>query len=145
MSSANLTLVGSIYAPWKRGDFRDVGWAHPDIEFVIADGPAPGAWTGLAGMSEGWQGWLSAWQDFRVEVDDYLELDGERVLILARFSGRGRTSGLDVGEMRTMGAALYHLRDGKVIKAVHYWNRERGLAELGLALEQAAVDAPDDR
>jgi hypothetical protein len=85
MSSANLTLVHAIYAPWKRGDFREVGGAHPDIEFVIADGPAPDAWTGLAGMSEGWQAWLSAWQDFRVEVDG----------LARRLTGRARrTRGL---------------------------------------------------
>ena len=76
---------------------------------------------------------MSAWQDFRVEAYQFRELDEQRVLVLAHFSGRGKTSDVDVGEMRTMGAALYDLRGGKVTKGVHYWDRDRGLADLGLA------------
>jgi hypothetical protein len=76
--SANLNLVRSIYGAWERGDYRSVEWAYPEIEFLIADGPAPGAWTGLAGMAAGWRTWVSAWEEFRVEAEEYRELDGER-------------------------------------------------------------------
>jgi ketosteroid isomerase-like protein len=135
VASANLDLVRSIFAAWERGDFRSVGWANPNIEFVIADGPDPGSWTGPAGMAEAMRGRLSAWEDFRFTADEYREIDGERILVFGRDSGRGKTSGLDVAQMRALGAALFHVRRGKVTRLVRYFNRDRALADLGLAPE----------
>jgi ketosteroid isomerase-like protein len=129
----NLDLVRSIYAAWERGDFSSVEWAHPEIEYATVDGPSPGSWRGLAGMADGYRAWLSAWEEYRAEAEEYRELDGERVLVLDRYSGHGKTSGLEIGQLRAEGAALFHLRDGKVRRLVIYWDRDRALADLGLA------------
>jgi ketosteroid isomerase-like protein len=136
MASANLDLVRTIYADWERGDFSSAEWAHPEIEYVFADGPAPGSWTGLAGLAEGWRGLVSAFGEVRLAADDYQELDGERVLVLNHYSGgRGKTSGVELGQMRTEVAALFHIHDGKVTRLVLYWDREHALADLGLSSE----------
>jgi ketosteroid isomerase-like protein len=141
MASANLDLVRSIHAAWERGDYSSVEWAHPEIEFVIADGPSPGSWTGLAGMEEGWRDFLSAWEELRIEVDEYRELDGERILVLVHFSARGKTSGLELEQMKAKGAELFHVRGGKVTRAVAYWDRERALADLGLPPEAGSANS----
>ena len=132
MASANLELVRSIYTAWGRGDYRSADWADPDIEYVQLDGPAPGSWIGLAGMAEAWRGVLSSWEDLCVEAEECRELDDERVLVLNHFSGRGKTSGLEVGDIHMKGANLFHVRDGKVSRLVTYWDRERAFADVGL-------------
>jgi ketosteroid isomerase-like protein len=134
-ASSNLDLVRSIYAAWERGDYRSAEWAHPEIEYVVADGPSPGTWTGLRGMAEGARTYLDAWERFRQEADTYRELDVERVLVLIHRSGRGKVSGLELGQMRAQGAHVFHVRDGTVIRLVVYWDRDRALADLGLAPE----------
>jgi ketosteroid isomerase-like protein len=133
--SQNLDLVRSIYARWERGDFSSTDWAHPDIEYVTADGPSPGTRTGLAGMADATRDWMTVWQDWRVEGDEYRDLDGERVLVLVRYGGRGKTSGMEIAQVRTTGATLFHVGGGKVTRLVFYLDRERALADLGLAAE----------
>ena len=132
MSRENVEIVRSICAAWERGDFSSAEWAHPAIEYVIGDGPAPGHWTGLAGLAEGWRSWLNAFEDFRAEAEEFRELEGERVLALVQFSGHGRASGLDVGRTQSRGANLFHLRGGKVTRLVTYMDRELALEAVGL-------------
>jgi ketosteroid isomerase-like protein len=96
MSQEDVDLVRSIFAAWERGDYRSAEWAHPEIAFVVADGPTPGSWTGVAAMAEAWREALGAFEELRAEADEYRALDDERVLVLMHLSGRGTTSGLEV-------------------------------------------------
>jgi ketosteroid isomerase-like protein len=132
MASANIDLVRSIYAAWESGDFSSGEWADPGIELVAADGPEPGTHTGHAGMAAGWRGFLGAWGDYRVVADEYRELDGERVLVLMQHGGYGRASGLGDQQLRTEGANVFHIREGKVTRLVLYWHRDRALSDLGM-------------
>src|SRR4051794_29624948 len=133
MSHENVELVRSIYAAWEGGDFSSAEWAHPEIEYVGADGPTPGVTSGKAGMAGGFRDWLSAWEEFRLAADEYRELDSDRVLVLDRFSGRGKTSGLDLGRIHSEGAWLFHLRDGRVTRMVRYMDRDHALEAVGLS------------
>jgi ketosteroid isomerase-like protein len=132
VSQERLELVRSIFAAWERGDFSSAEWAHPEIEFVSADGPTPGSWTGVAAMAGAWRETLDAFEELRAEADEYRALDDERVLVLMHFSGRGKTSGLEVGDIQMKGANLFRVRDGKVTRLATYWERERAFADLGL-------------
>jgi ketosteroid isomerase-like protein len=135
VTSANLELVRSLYVAWGRGDWSSVDWADPDIEFVGADALTRRSTKGLAGLAEAWRDFLDAWEEWRVEPEEFRELDDERVLVFIKLSGRGRTSGLDVGQMRGEGANLFHLKAGKVTRLALYFDRELALADAGLAAE----------
>jgi ketosteroid isomerase-like protein len=135
MDSANVEFVRSIYADWERGDFSRSDWAHPEIEYEIVDGPAPGSWKGVSAMNAAWREFASAWKDVSVQSGDFRELDRERVVCLAHFSARGKTSDLDVGQVRTRSASLWHVHGGKVTRLVIYWTADRALADLGLGPE----------
>src|SRR5919197_1768837 len=136
-----LEVAHSIYDRWGRGNYSSAEWAHPRIEYVIADGPCPGRWIGLAGMAQECRDFLTAWEVHFIQPEQYVELDCERVLVLDRRSGRGKSSGVELGEVQSKGAALLHVRDGKVTRLVVYWGRERALADLGLASGQEAANA----
>ena len=129
----NVKLVRSIVADWERGDYSSAQWADPEIEYVVADGPAPGSWTGVARMTAGWRDVLRAWVGLGGGVDECRELDDGRVLVVYRLTGHGRTSGLDPGQMRAQGASIFSVREGKVSKLVSYLDRGRALADLRLA------------
>ena len=127
--SENVDLVRSIHVAWERGDFSSTAWADPEIELVFFDGPDPGTWRGLGELAEGWRSFLSTWEGWHVEVEEFREIDDERVLVPLRLWGRGKTSGVD---MSARAANVYTLRSGMVLKIVLYWDRERAFADLAL-------------
>ena len=137
--STNLDLVRSIYADLEPGDidrfFQAASeWLHPDVEFVRPDGPELGTWTGRERVEEVTRDIFSAWDDYRQHPDEYRELDDERVLVVYRRSGRGKTSGMEITELGR-GAALFHIRDRKITRIVAYFDCDHALADLGLAPE----------
>ena len=130
--SQNLDLVRSIVADWERGDFTSAEWADDKIEFVLPDGPDPGSWTGIAAMGEAWGRRISTAESFRIEAEEFRELDDERVLVLTPVGGRSKTTGLDLGQMSGKGATLFHISNRKVTRLVPYFDRDRAFADLGL-------------
>jgi ketosteroid isomerase-like protein len=128
--SENLDLVRSIYADWERGDyFGRSDWAHPDMDWVFADGPAPASGVGFDAAAEQWRDWLDAWELLGVEAKEERELDQGRVLVVIEQNVRGKASGVAA---RSVGASVFTVRDGKVTRMVHYSDRQLALADLGL-------------
>jgi len=129
--SENLDLVRSIYAEWERGEFRaKPEWADPGIEFVVPDGPEPSTRTGIA-AAPGVEAFVKLWETLRFDAEEYRELDDGSVLVMSRMRGRGAGSGVEVDQRR---ASVFHVRDGKVTRLALYWDRDRALADLGLAV-----------
>jgi ketosteroid isomerase-like protein len=136
VASANVELVRSIYAAWERGDFSSAEWADPEIEIVWGDGPSEStSWSGLAGMASAWREFLSTWRDWRVQAEEYREIDDVRLLVLFQASGTGKASRMELGQIQARGANVFHIKDDKVTKLVNYLQREHAFADLGLTPE----------
>src|SRR4051794_5749455 len=129
--SENLDLVRSIYADWERGEFGAADWAHPEIVFQ-SEGFDATTTMGVGEMTARWRDWMGTWQDYRTEAEEFRELDGERVLVLMRHSGRGKASGLEVERVTRRGANVFDVHHGKVTRLALYWDREAASAALGL-------------
>jgi ketosteroid isomerase-like protein len=128
-----MDLLRALFAEWERGEFfTDAEWADPEIECVMADGPTPGAGTGLAGMATVFRDVITPFDDFRVNVEEYREIDGRRVVVLVKFSGRGKTSGMEIGRVDANNACLLDIDGGAVTRIALYWDRERLFADLDL-------------
>ena len=130
--SENLDLARSIYADWNRGDYSSASWANPEIDWDFVDWFMLGSGKGMASLNRTWLGFLRTWDEFHNEAREYREVDADRVLVLTRFWGRGRGSGLEVGDTGSNGASLFQMQDGKVVRAAFYWSRDLALADLGL-------------
>jgi ketosteroid isomerase-like protein len=126
--SANLDLVRSIFAATERGDYSTTQWADPGVEYVLVDELQPFTAVGVAGLAEAMRTLFMDIADVHMEAEEYRELDHERVLVLTRFFGRGKRSGVPVS--RRLGE-VFEIHEGKVARVVVYIDRDRMYADLG--------------
>jgi uncharacterized protein len=132
MAPGNVDLVRPIYEEWGRGNWRprfDV--YHPNMEWGWSD-----EFPELAGVYEDHEdpnprllAWLSGWEHWRAEADEFLEF-GDHVVVLATYHGRGRGSGVEVSQE---GAHVYELRDGKVVRLEIFATRAKALQSVQAA------------
>jgi ketosteroid isomerase-like protein len=76
-----------------------------------------------------WQDIPESIEGYRVRPEEFTDLGEDRVLVVARYSGRGRSSGAEV-DLRV--ASVYQLRDGMVATVHDYTSREEALEAAGL-------------
>jgi uncharacterized protein len=131
MPEEDVESLRKVYAEWSEGNFRPVtdvygadlewGWSEefPGLEGVVRE---------PAAKSERLVRWLSSWQEWRVEPEDFIA-SGDHVVVLCRYTGRGRGSGVDVD---THGAHLWTFREGRAIRLKIFSSRERALEAAGL-------------
>ena len=129
MSQGDIELLREVYEEWGRGDFDREIFA-PDIAshnrgFIDMDSGQHGLVDVVAVQRD----WLSQWErPFTVEAEEFLDA-GDLVVVLIRWRGRGKESGVDV---EAEGAHLWQLRDGKAVRWDVYRDRARALAAAGL-------------
>jgi uncharacterized protein len=120
-----------VYAEWGRRNWRPRFDVYADeMEWGWSD-----EFPGLAGVhhdpalrSERLREWLSPWEDWRCEAEDYVPA-GEFVVVLCRYSGRGKESGVEVD---ARGAHVWTMRDGKAVRIEVFSSRRKAFEAAGL-------------
>jgi ketosteroid isomerase-like protein len=130
MSLENVEIIRHVIEAASRGDFDTMlALHHADWEgFIPEEYPVAGRWRGLAGVRRFAEEWFEAWEEFRVEPDEFVD-GGDAVVAGVRYWGRGRGSGVEVTDHWFW---AYRLREGKVISWRLYANRAEALGAVGL-------------
>jgi ketosteroid isomerase-like protein len=141
VASSNLDLVRSILNAWGQGDIEPVlrehfeSGARLDLSENVFN---PAVYQGYEEIARHRREVADVWAVFEIEIERFFE--GEHAVVaFTREHGRG-VSGVEVDRHT---AALFRLREGKVSEVRFYLDRHRALADLGLAPEGKAADAPD--
>ena len=138
MSSRNADLVRPIYEEWGRGNWQpSFDIYHPEMEWGWSS-----EFLGLGGVfrdqrtpNPRLRSWLSEWDEWRAEAEEFLEL-GDYVVVLAIYHGRGRGSGVEISQE---GAHVFKLRDDKVVRLEIFASREKAIASVQAALSKATA------
>lgn len=148
MSPDPLELAGPLLAPLFGGDlvqfFADERrvqelraqaepYVDPDAEVVFhaADAVALEVRPGVDGVVAGWREWLSTFASYRVTIED-LRQEGDRVIALVRQSGRTIHGGVEVPSSPS--AAVFTIRDGRLVRLAFYLDRGDAAALEGFEL-----------
>ena len=68
----------------------------PDILWEVRSGPEQGDYRGVEAVAEYYRRYFGTWEDFRIEIEEIHDLPDGRVFVVARDSGRGKGSGVEV-------------------------------------------------
>jgi ketosteroid isomerase-like protein len=129
-SGSNVEIVQRLMGAWARGDFEaTIEFIHPEIEFDWSRSMAPfsGVYHGHAGIRDYWEASWEAWKTFVPEIEETIEAGPDRLLTVNRVQARGETSGLEIS---ARGVMLWSFRDGKIIRAVLFQDKDEGLRAI---------------
>ena len=131
-SQRNVQALRPIYEAWGKGDWSSdwpdvygprMAWAwsdeFPEIHGTFSDPEV---------ARDRLRRWLSPWEDWRVEAEEYVT-NRNSVVVLARYRGRGKGSGVEV---EVTGAHLWVMRDGKAESLMVFSDRNKALAAAEL-------------
>src|SRR6188472_3474140 len=101
-------------------DWRAMAGAPDDL------GPIEGRDAMRRYLEEG----LELFEDVAMEAEEIIDGGEDRVIVVLRFTGRARLSGVET-ELRF--AILYMLRDGRIVQGREYATKEESLEAAGLS------------
>jgi ketosteroid isomerase-like protein len=133
VSEENLEVVRSWWAGFNEDGMPPLGLCDEEIEIGNPpDFPVRGLFRGHEGVRQWRDQVFDIVDEARVEPEHIVDVhgDGETVLMLLRATGTARHTGIEIA---LEWAAIWTIRDGKVLRAQGYLDRAEALETAGLA------------
>jgi ketosteroid isomerase-like protein len=133
MSEENVKTARDAAEALIRGDLDTwFGYLADDIDYRAVEG-APddrGPIRDKNALRAYLQDWQDTFDDFTIEPVELIDAGEDNVIAVIRISGRAKLSGV---ETDLTYAALYTVREGKIVRGREYWTREEALEAAGLS------------
>ena len=130
MSEENVELVRSMYEAFNRRDWDSAfSLAVPEFEFTLKRGPSAGSHRGREEVQRVIEDQASAFDLWIIEPEEFFER-GDVVVAFVKFRLQPKGSAAEF-EIRI--GALWTIRDGKLLSAEGFPEREKALEAAGLS------------
>ena len=127
--SGNLDIVRQGFDEMGNKEYEGGVWG-PDVEVINAEGwVIETVYRGHEGLRRWWEDLAEAFGDFRIVLEEALEVDEERVLTTQRFVGRFRATEIPFDGPW---ASILWVRDGRIVRAQGHLSKRRAMRAAGL-------------
>ena len=133
MSQENVEIVRRWWEGFNEDDMPPLALCDEELEIRNPpDFPVRGLYQGHDGVRRWRDQVFDIFDDARVEPEEIVDVrgDGETVLMLLRAKGTASYTGI---ETEVEWAAIWTIREGKVLRAQGYLNRDEALEAAGLS------------
>jgi ketosteroid isomerase-like protein len=128
MSRQNVEAARRCLDAYCRGDYDEASeYLAPDVVWEVGQElPAHGP----AAVRDVWRRWDAEWEELETVAEEYIDA-GDQLVVIMRYRGRGRISGVEVNDLQF---EVHTLRDAKCIRKVEFPTRAEALEAAGLSV-----------
>ena len=140
MSQENVEVLRRANEAFNRGDVEGVlACCHDDVEIEdLNNAPdLPPIVRGKDAARQVFAAWVTAFEDFVGEIEEYIDIDERYVACLVHY--RGKAQGLEV-DVRAVD--LWEVHGSKLVRGtLGFPNRKQALAAVGLSEQDVHADS----
>ncbi len=134
MSRENVEIVRRVFGAAARRDSSEVlALYDTEVEWDASRHPLGGVTGRLAhgrdALCDWFRDWFGAWDGLEERYDELIDA-GEQVISVGSIRAQGRSSGVEVA---MTGAAVWTIREGKIVRVVWFETRAEALDAAGLS------------
>jgi ketosteroid isomerase-like protein len=139
MSRENVDKARDFIEAYNRRDFdAAVEFFDSDIDWVLPARQRSDSCRGPDEVRRFWEGLDETFDELSLEPQEFLD-GGDRVATRLRHYGRGKRSGVEIGE------EMYHqvatFRDGRMVRIEYFGDWSEALEAAGLSKQEAHSDS----